>query len=266
MDFRGSRHDQDSDRIVFQWTGKRVLLCAISAMFILAMVEMVLQIVSATLSLRTLYSTVHSNGNDGQLDPLLRMSNILGFVEDFLLVTNNTITDSFFIYRCYVIWATSNNKRVVVLPLFLLLVTTVVGYVTVYRNGLLGPEAYVDSRIGFALAMTTNLLLTWLSVGRIWRTRRQLQIFGQTKFIRRYNIAMAMLLESSVLYSICVCLVFVAFAFRNSSSPIQNPITHVFYGFAGQLVNIVPTLVIVQVSLRSQADSEVSVSQSKPSV
>ncbi|KAJ7451584.1 hypothetical protein FB451DRAFT_702152 [Mycena latifolia] len=120
--------------------GHRILICAIGVMFIFAMTEMALQIVTATLSMKSLYSAAHG---DRALfsGPLQRISRILGFVENLLLITNNTVTDSFLIYRCYVIWGTSSyKKKVVILPLLLLLCTTVVAYVTVYRNDLAPPK------------------------------------------------------------------------------------------------------------------------------
>ncbi|KAJ7134854.1 hypothetical protein C8R44DRAFT_771642 [Mycena epipterygia] len=233
-------------------------------MFIFAMTEMALQIVTATLSMRSLYSTVHGNGTiySEQWDSLQRMSLILGFIEDLLLVTNNTITDSLLIYRCYVIWDTNYRKKVVILPLFLLLVTTVVGYVTVYRNDIAPPGSHLDTRITLGLAMTTNLVLTGLTVGRIWWTRRHLRTVGQTKFIQRYNTAMSLLLESSALYSICLSILLVALSFKTSreTGPL---VTYVSYGFGGQLVNIIPALVIVRVSFGRKMDMESPVTQSK---
>ncbi|KAJ7486107.1 hypothetical protein B0H11DRAFT_2279166, partial [Mycena galericulata] len=170
-------------------------------MFIFAMVEMALQIVSVTLSLRSLYSVVHGEEQDhGQSTSVQRISNTLGFVEDFLLIMNNTIADIFLTYRCYLIWGTSHNKKVVVLPMFLVLVTAVVGGVTIYRNDIAPPEHHLDTRIAFGLALTTNLLLTCLTVGRIWWTRRHLKLVGRSKIIQRYNTAMAMLFVFTVHY------------------------------------------------------------------
>ncbi|KAJ7486127.1 hypothetical protein B0H11DRAFT_2017048 [Mycena galericulata] len=114
--------------------------------------------------------------------------------------------------------------------------------------------------------MTTNFILTCLTVGRIWWTRRHLKLVGQTKIIQRYNTAMAMLLESSVLYFLVWCIGMIASSFPGSNSDTGSPATNLFYGFADQLMNIIPTLVIVQVSLRCQSSSEAPAAQSKLSV
>ncbi|KAJ7433037.1 hypothetical protein B0H11DRAFT_2209102 [Mycena galericulata] len=240
-------------------------------MFVFAMVGMALQIVSTTLNLQKLYAAVHSEGQDGQLNSSTRMSDALVFVEFSLLVANNAITDLFLTYRCYLIWGTSHNSKVVILPLFLVLVTTVVGGVTIYGNLTAPPQHHLDIRIAFGLAMTTNFILTCLTVGRIWWTRRHLKLVGQTKIIQRCNTAMAMLfvfnvhyekqllisgperLESSVLYFLVWCIGMIASSFPGSNLDTGSPATNLFYGFADQLMNIIPTLVIVQANRENQS-------------
>ncbi|KAJ7486131.1 hypothetical protein B0H11DRAFT_2017064 [Mycena galericulata] len=72
--------------------GRRVLICAIAVMFIFAMVEVVLQILSTTLALRTLYATVqNSEGQNGQLNSLTRISDSLESVEFSFLVANKFV-------------------------------------------------------------------------------------------------------------------------------------------------------------------------------
>ncbi|KAJ7689117.1 hypothetical protein B0H17DRAFT_1296227 [Mycena rosella] len=214
---------------------------------------MALQIANATISMRSLYAVVHDDGNIPRGQEL--MSKILSAVEDFLLVTNNTVTDSLLIYRCYVIWGTSRYKKnMVVLPLLLTLSTAVVGYLTAYFRDPVLPESHFDSRILFGLVFGTNLLLTSLTVGRIWWTRRNLQAIGQT------------MLEASALYLIGVTLLLIGYSFKNSST------ASVWTGFDGQLgvrvpvqswkkkahshQNIIPALMVVQLSLSRKTDDE----------
>ncbi|KAJ6584159.1 hypothetical protein DFH09DRAFT_1144400 [Mycena vulgaris] len=246
-------------------TGYRVHICTLAVMLILATAQMALQIVTATLSMKSLHSAVQDDGPiySGQQVSLQHMSLILGFLELILLVTNNIVIDGLLIYRCYVIWGTSHyKKKVVVLPLLLLLSTTVVGCITAYRNGLGPPEAHSDTRIVFGLVLIANLLSAGLTVGRIWWTRRHLQAIGQTKLIRRYNIAMAMLLESSALYFICLVILLVVLSFNNPSGT-GSPVAYVSYGFGGQLANIIPALIIVQVSFWRKGGGEVAATQEK---
>ncbi|KAJ7451574.1 hypothetical protein FB451DRAFT_1374263 [Mycena latifolia] len=141
-------------------------------------------------------------------------------------------------------------------------VLKVVAVVTVYRNDLGPPEALFDTRTLFRLVLATNLLVTALTVGRIWWTRRDLRAIGRTKFIERYNIAMAMMLEASALYCLCISILLVALSFRNVSET-GSPLSYVSYGFGGQLVNIIPALLIVRVSLSRSIDMDSAMKPSK---
>ncbi|KAJ7928129.1 hypothetical protein B0H13DRAFT_1018503 [Mycena leptocephala] len=239
--------------------GYSVLFWAIAGIFVLAMTQIALQIATATLSLQSVYSSVHINETyyTAHLDSLQHLYLILGFLEEFLLVTNNTITESLLIYRCYVIWGTYHNKKkIVMLPLFLLLCTTVLGYATASRNVFLPLDSHMDSRIVAAFAIINNLLVTSLTVGRIWWTRRHLLNFGHTKFIQRYNTAMAMLMESSAIYFIFMCILVVALSVKPTGPDGEFIVAYVCYGFGGQVVNIIPALLVVQVSLGHNTNTD----------
>jgi len=247
--------------------GHWVFVCAIVAMFILAMTQISLQIATATISLQSVYLAAHSETSTAHWDSLQRMDNILGFVENFLLATNTTIIEGLLIYRCSVIWGTHCNKKpVLLLPLFLLLCNTVLGYITVSRNDLLPPQYHVDTRIVVGSTILNNVLVTGLTVGRIWWTRRHLQTIGQTKFIQRYNTAMAMLLESSAVYCIGMCVLVVALSIGSSNARTGFPVAYVIYGFAGQLVNIIPALIVVQLGIGRKTEMSGMAAQSKPSM
>ncbi|KAJ6584167.1 hypothetical protein DFH09DRAFT_1360052 [Mycena vulgaris] len=238
--------------------GYRVHICALAVMLVLATIQMALQVVTATLSMKSLHLVVQDDGTmySSQQDSLQRMSRILHFLELLLLVTNIIVVDGLLIYRCYVIWGTSYyKKKVVILPLLLLIALIALGSVTVYRDNLGPPESHLDPRIVFGLIFMTNLLVTGLTVGRIWWIRRNLGIVGQTKFIRRYNIAMAMLVESSALYLIGISTLLAVFSMPGD--------TGIWVGVGGQLGNIVPALLIVQVSLSRQVDTESVAAQSR---
>ncbi|KAF8132188.1 hypothetical protein K438DRAFT_1884919 [Mycena galopus ATCC 62051] len=122
--------------------------------------------------------------------------------DNIVILINNFAADSLFIYRCYAIWGQSRYKgRIILVPLLLLLFTTVFGIVV---NVLQSAE---DGHLVVALgAITTNIVLTGLTTGRIWWTRHHLhlQVVGEKKLIQRYNTAIAMLLESSALYLVLI--------------------------------------------------------------
>jgi hypothetical protein len=112
----------------------------------------------------------------------------------------------------------------------------------------------MDSRIGFAFAIVTNLMLTGLTAGRIWWTRRELRIVGQENFAQRYTTAISVMcvavslhtstnidtakrLESGAAYSMFLVLVIVALSLgRTATSGPTATLASFSYGAAGQLV------------------------------
>ncbi|KAJ7132953.1 hypothetical protein C8R46DRAFT_1140116 [Mycena filopes] len=228
----------------------RVLVLATVTMLISATIQMALQVVTATMSLKLVYLAAHADTTTSS-DWLQHTQSVLGSVEDLLLITTNAMVQSLTIYRCYLIWGTHvSRKKVVACPLFLCICSTILAYITSCRNDTpSSPSDHIDTRIALAFGFITDLVVTVLTIGRIWWTRRQLQVVGQTKFAQRYNTAMAMLLESTVIYFIAMCVLLVALSVRPSTDNDEFVVAYVAYGFGGQVLSIIPVLVIVQVSL-----------------
>ncbi|KAJ7819821.1 hypothetical protein B0H13DRAFT_2378142 [Mycena leptocephala] len=84
--------------------------------------------------------------------------------------------------------------------------------------------------------------LTGLTAGRIWWTRRHLQVIGEPKLEHRYKTAIKMLFESSLLYF--------------EPHYVRVPRFALFVGASLQLMNIMPALVIVRVSLARSVDAD----------
>lgn len=239
--------------------GRVIFMGAIGVMLVLAMAELALQIVVTSVSMRLLFSAAQDKISFvAQQASLEQMYDIIVFIEDVMLVTNNAVADGLFAYRCYLIWGPAYNKQVIILPAFLLLVTTALGYSTSYANNLSDPNSHImDSRIGFAFAIVTNLMLTGLTAGRIWWTRRELRIVGQENFAQRYTTAISVILESGAAYSMFLVLVIVALSLgRTATSGPTATLASFSYGAAGQLVNIVPTIFIVRIGLFPPPESE----------
>ncbi|KAJ7878685.1 hypothetical protein B0H13DRAFT_972109 [Mycena leptocephala] len=135
--------------------------------------------------------------------------------KDFLLVTNNIVTDGLFIYRCFVVWGC--NICIVVLPMLMLFATTVLGYLVACEDDFISPYQ-LDPRVPIAITILTNIVLMGLTAGRIWWTRRDARIILESVHVHRYNTAL----------------------------PSFIPI----FGVAlTQIMNIAPTLMIVRVGL-----------------
>ncbi|PPR05784.1 hypothetical protein CVT26_010158 [Gymnopilus dilepis] len=154
-----------------------------------------------------------------------------------IYITSNLIADSLVIYRCYALW--SHSKRVILLPLFLLLCGTATGYGFIA----LSREDYRYRSMLIAFLFTTvalNMLVTVLMAGRIYYIARKARSILGPGLSSKYTTMIAIIVESGVIYSVYFILDVVA----------QNLILDA--GLA-QIVGIVPTLIIVQIGLGRDA-------------
>ncbi|KAJ7805000.1 hypothetical protein B0H14DRAFT_2882124 [Mycena olivaceomarginata] len=160
----------------------------------------------------------------------------LATIQDSIAVINVFVTDSFLLYRCYMIWGSQN--KVLILPGGLILSTTILA--------ILGMLGFADLRIGYGLTIATNLALTGLIAGRIMWIRRAASIVGLGKTLReRYNRAMGMILESGAIYCIGAIAMIVTF---NDTTGREYIIAA---GVAGQLMNMIPTFTLLYVGLNN---------------
>jgi len=182
----------------------------------------------------------------------------LNFVEDVLLVTNNLVSDGLLIYRCYLIWG--RNKYIAIGAGLMLLLTTILSYISAVEGdypSAAGPA--IDLRIGFLLSVLTNMVIVGLTVGRILHTRRKARTILQRDVARRYNTAAAMVLESGAI----VCAWVIAYVVVRSMSP--PTVWRIFRGGLAQMLNIVPTMIVVRVGLGHDIQRNDSTWKSKES-
>ncbi|KAJ6486045.1 hypothetical protein C8R47DRAFT_526509 [Mycena vitilis] len=228
-----------------QAAGGRVLMIGTALMFVLATIQY-----AARLRATVKAFDVFNLAVRGELAPQSALARAaaaenlaLNFLEDVLLVTNNAVTDGILIYRCFLIWG--SNYYVIIGPSLLLLLTSILSYISAYQGdypSASGPS--IDLRIGFALSVLTNIILVGLTVGRIWHSRRIARGVGmQNGVVRRYNTALAMVLESGAI----LCAWVVVYVILRSMSP--PTVWRVFRGGLAMLLNIVPTLIVVRVGL-----------------
>jgi len=142
-------------------------------------------------------------------------------------IIDNVIADLLLIYRLYVIW--NRRKRVVVVPLVILITGCVV--LPTVQTVFCG---YVYATLGL------NTLVSALMVGRIWWISRAAGKALGSKFSKRRNLAVAVIVESGVIYVIASVVYIV-----------HQPIGLALI----QIVGIVPTLLIVQVGLGRETQS-----------
>ncbi|KAF7362545.1 hypothetical protein MVEN_00602600 [Mycena venus] len=195
--------------------GNTILLVTAIALFALSTVQAIINLVLGAADIDDI---------DIPYDQLVDATTVIYAV-------NNFIADGLVIYRCYVIY--NNNVYVVILPIMMLIVGTVFGVDLDLGAGLL-----------FILSLATNVLLTVLTAGRIWWICRRSRVYLKTEEQRRCVSAMAILVESGVIYSATVLAFLVLGAFP-SSEIVREPI----FQMLNQVMGIAPTLIIVRVGL-----------------
>ncbi|KAJ7818518.1 hypothetical protein B0H14DRAFT_2839217 [Mycena olivaceomarginata] len=232
-------------------SGRGVLICAMIVACSFAILQMGYQVVFTAMFVRLLRSVeIAETISDRQRlqGSFQHLSQVKGQWDSIIIVSNKLI------YRCYTIWSLSQYKNQIIgLPLFLLVSTTIFGIVTSASppsNSAINPGGGNELNlvlVAFGM-ISTNILLTSLTTGRIWWTRRYLRAIGEKKLAQRYNTVIAALLESSALYLVLVLTVVLTKSIGGITATESHAISALI-GSGGQLMNLVPALVIVRVSL-----------------
>ncbi|KAJ7654038.1 hypothetical protein DFH06DRAFT_1416850 [Mycena polygramma] len=251
--------------LLYHWTGpsRKTLAMVTLALAILSTAQITLQISGNALQLRLVRLAL-----EGEALPLKTVTSFRNIfvAKDFLFVTNNIVTDSLFIYRCFIV--RGRNARVAALPLLLLLATSVLGYLFASGNIFGFAPAYhiayhIDTRVPIAMGLATNMVLMGLTAGRIWWIRREACVL-QSAHVKKYNTTIAIILESGAIYCISNLLYLIPGSTLqvNSSSSLLRPmvsgvpptVVAVFEASMPQIMNIAPMLMIVRVGLDRARD------------
>jgi len=195
--------------------GNTILLVTAIALFTLSTVQAVINLVLGAADIDDI---------DIPYDQLVDATTIIYGV-------NNIIADGLVIYRCYSVW--NYNKYVVVLPIIMLIVTSVFAV-----------DLQLPENPYFALSLATNVVVTIFTAGRIWWICRQSRAYLKTDEQRRYISVISIIVESGVIYSATV-LVYLILSAIPSAVILQEPI----YQMLTQVLGIAPTLIIVRVGL-----------------
>ncbi|KAJ7195066.1 hypothetical protein GGX14DRAFT_475337, partial [Mycena pura] len=235
---------------------RKIILVTAWTMFLFATSSILLASIATATSMSVVYMLVQGSNNAPA--HLIRLYHALVLVQDIILVLNNLVTDLLLLFRCYVIWG--SRKRILVLPGILIAATMVVGCLAGLEHyGLISLSSYVDPRVPVGMAGATNVLLTCLTAGRIWYIRREVQSLpGWRASRKRYKTASAIILESGVLYTLCV-ITYVISCSVKSASPFGTIFQGVAWGLVQLGVNIVPTFILVRVGMGRSTENSLSV-------
>jgi len=168
-----------------------------------------------------------------------------------LYALQTILADSFFVWRCYIVW----NKRwpIIVLPGTMVLGTTTAAVMVCWEFSRTKPgnvvfETLLSPWITFAWSMSlaTTASCTGLIAFRIWRSQRQLK---QYRMHSTLLPVMVMIIESGAVYSAALISTIAAYASGNNSQ-------YILVDLIPSLIGIVFTLIIIRVALGiSSSDS-----------
>jgi hypothetical protein len=177
-------------------------------------------------------------------------------------VISNLLADGLLMYRCKVIW--TGKPWILALPFIMYLGSTSMGIMFIYESSSPNSNVFAQGAVDFglpyfALSTSLNVLLTLLISIRLML--HQYRVKGTSKIGGRrnlpYNAIVAMLVESSALYSIFSLLFLGTYAAGNSASAIFLPIL-------SQTQIIAPLLIISRVASQRAYTSVGPTLDSKP--
>ncbi|KAI0355982.1 hypothetical protein OH77DRAFT_1495782 [Trametes cingulata] len=193
----------------------------------------------------------------------LRDTGVTGFADetkvlvgaDILISLSDLFGDFVLLYRCWIIWG--RNIWVVLLPFL----TAVAGFscimevvhlvVTLDPNAPVAPAALVPLGLaGYALPLATNVLTTALIVARLWHTAKAAEERCRGRMagtVRAAQHAVAIIVESGLLYLAAQLVLVVLFA-------LGHPAQAIVAVMAVQIYGIAPTLIVIRVALGISSD------------
>ncbi|KAJ6597806.1 hypothetical protein DFH09DRAFT_1304569 [Mycena vulgaris] len=220
---------------------RRALLAAVSVIFSLCTLHAALQLVNAAELMMSLLKNSRFAA---------RRWDQVNIAMGALYVTSNLIADAIFIYRCYGIW--NFRKRIISVPIVLLIATGCLGYASVIMCGLEGLAEFLFITWLFPLSIIfsvmTNVLLMALTAGRIWWIARGARMVMGPAVVKQYRTVIAMILESGALYCTPGILYLIFLAISPAS-------TVVIFAALAQTVGIAPTIIVLRVGLGNSVDS-----------
>jgi len=222
---------------------KRALSAAVAVIFIFCTFHWVLQLVNAGKLLRVWLPSgqPHSHGENHSFREQWNRINIAMGV---LYVTSNLIADGIFIYRCYGIWG--RRKRIIAVPITLLVATGALGYASVIGCGMNDDAEFLFLTWLFPMAIVfsvlTNVLLMALTAGRIWWMARGARAIEGPAMTKHSRTVIAMILESGALYVTPGLLYLILLKSETAA-------TQVIFAALAQIVGIAPTIIVVRVGL-----------------
>ncbi|KAJ7278820.1 hypothetical protein C8J57DRAFT_1304612 [Mycena rebaudengoi] len=226
--------------------GRRLLVGTTIVMFLLGTCGTFVVAAMAAVSIRMTKAVVLGSVDVPHLIRVFGVLELTDLVRDLI---NIVVADLLLLYRCYIIWG--SKKRIIIVPALCILASAVLTVVAWL------PKAYIDSRTPFIMILGTNLLLMFLTAGRIWYVGREVQtVLHHSTLQKQYNTAVMMVVESGAIYCLSLVLWVTSLTILGNNHEYNSEFVAIFAGITGGLVtqtaNIAPTLILARVGMGRQ--------------
>uniref|UniRef100_A0A0W0FFM5 Uncharacterized protein n=2 Tax=Moniliophthora roreri TaxID=221103 RepID=A0A0W0FFM5_MONRR len=136
-----------------------------------------------------------------------------------LYCTNSAVADALLIYRLYVMW--NFHVKVVIGPILLLAVATACGYCAAWGltqgGDVYAANIYTWELVSFTFSLVLNIIVTSLIAERLWHFGKKTAATLGQRHSHRYNHAMAIIVESGAIYSICILIMVITYATKTNA-------------------------------------------------
>jgi len=167
--------------------------------------------------------------------------------KELLFYVQGFIADVLFVWRLYIIW--SRSVRIVILPLVALAAYNafmVAIFFQMVQSGLKPQDETSAPKLAYVctgLAFFVNVYTTFLIIGRLWWTGRQVQRFGNGTEKNWYVKVIRAIVESGLPCTATI----LAFIIVPATSPLGAEVILIYMG--PMLIGIAPTLLVLQLHI-----------------
>jgi hypothetical protein len=231
----------------------RITICA-------ALVLYGLSTAHVSLSLRRLIDGLINIQGPESMAYFAKVSAPLNRAKNLVYVTSTVIADSIVVWRCWAIW--NGNLYALALPILLVLGTAVSAYGASAQYFLkkTNPETALDFGTAlFAVSLTTNVVVTLLTIGRIWWMSHTMRGNEQSGWLV-YRRTIVLLFETGLVITIAKIFEFAFFKQITPGTKRDNfNGLYVVFDMMPQINGIIPTAIILVVLLRRKPTSTYAV-------
>ncbi|KAF8509049.1 hypothetical protein JB92DRAFT_2814410 [Gautieria morchelliformis] len=192
---------------------------------------------------------VHINDEGGAILYLADIGQPLNRSKDMIYVTMIVLADTILVWRCFMVW--NKNYYVIAVPSIMALATAISGYGAIARY--YTPNPYTPTSVQWAegmltVSMATNIIVTLLTAGKIWKVAHGLGAMSFGPSQRRYHYVILLIVESGVVMAASKTLEFILFMLAPNDGLDGLNALYIVMDCMPQIMGICPTFIMLAVN------------------